>query len=732
MTRFLRFLPILILLLPLVLGPRPASAGDINITLVGKTSHSAEISWEAYPGASSYTVYYDYVGGSGTCAFGPTGIGSEISYATGETLPCTAAIFFIVSSDNGGMGTLSVETDVCSCLEADVNDDCAVNSTDQDLVQASGGSQTACAGPFSAKDVDRNALVNGNDLTVVESFLGQTCDPCISETHGVCNGVICEQVPGVGEDACTNDADCCLCPEGGWTSGNCGEGTCSASLRLQYCNLESCSTLYRCQSDATCLGTLKGRVYLDANRDGAFQTGTDSYTQYPGAGCTIASDLAATISWAGASSGSTTVNLCDPAPYYSTPLPPGSYSVSIQLPSGYAATSVNPISSVVRTQEVNQVWFGVGGGAIVTGRIWNNTGGSNPTCMDKGAAGLSRLVCASGSGVCQTSEADGVYTLENVPVDPDGLEVCVTPENSWRTYCSNKTLIGNCAIISSFTGDVTVNFGLKQEPAAWFHVSEGDMQAAGVFFSFINPLNPTPYLIYGSDGNPENGFGVLTSGNQIDLNGQKVSPDSHNWYQGGYGFGISFSEALPIDFEALWSQAEPDPVLWQNLPPGKAKKLSGFVFGGALHPFYSLDGPGVAVFLARGDVRVFSIEKAAWSPPNSHIMLIVKGSVTLERIGNPFSSDDKLDATVVVLDDGSPMGGRFEIENFDNPAFRQRDRKIRIKGMIYAENGVSLPRDRYRIDQNLDPVEVFEYQPFFLQYAPSFIKKRHLTWREVE
>lgn len=727
----LKFLILSLLLLPFALSIK-ASAGDISINLVSVTSHSIDISWESYSEAVSYTVYYDYTGGlTGTCVTGPTDVGALTTFSSGEILPCGASVFFVVQSDNGGIGSFAVTTEACTCVEADVTGDCLVNETDLEVIRDDMGKKTVCAGPFSKGDVDGDGVVDATDTAIYNSYTGQTCSECSQETHTECQATFCVSVVGSGENTCANDLECCVCPVEDWVSANCGEGSCASNERMEYCNPTSCDTMYRCVADSACMGTLRGRVYMDVDRNGSFDSGIDTYTKNPSATCVGATDLVVTVSWTGVATGSTTVNLCDPAPYYSSNLPPGTYSVYVSLPSGYATSTSNPTNVSIHAQEITQTWFGVVGGGTITGRVWNNTGGSNPSCTDSGSTGLPRLVCATGSGICVTSDSGGNYTLSNIPLNPGGLEVCVTPEDGWRTYCASKSLVGNCASIASFDGDAIVNFGLKQEPAAWFRVTQGDIQAGGVVFSFVHSSADPPYLIQGPDGNPEDGFGVVTAGNQIDLNNSEVSPFPHDWYQSNYDFGISFKEALQIDFDSLFASAGSDPLIWQNLPPGQAKKLSGKVFGGAFHPIYSLDAPGVAVFLAEGDITLRSIEKASWSPPNSHILLIVKGSVTVESIGNPFSSEDKIDASVIVLDDGTPSGGRFEITNFTNPAFRQRDRKIKIRGMIYAENGVNLPRDRYRIDQNLEPVETFEYQPFFITYTPSFASKRRISWREI-
>ncbi|PIS21820.1 hypothetical protein COT51_00685 [candidate division WWE3 bacterium CG08_land_8_20_14_0_20_41_15] len=726
-----KFFLLLLLMLPLILSER-VSAGDISINLISLTSHSVDISWESYPEAISYTVYYDYTGGlTGTCVEGPNDVGDLTTFSSGEILPCGASVFFIIESDNGGLGTFTATTDACTCEEADVTGDCLVNESDLEVIRDDMGKKTACAGPFSEGDVDQDGAVDETDTAIYNSFVGQTCLECSQETHTECQATSCVSVVGSGANTCASDLECCVCPVESWVSANCGEGSCDTGERMEYCNPVSCDTMYRCVSDSSCLGTLRGRVYMDVDRNGSYDSGTDNYTEYTGISCVGASVLDITVSWTGVESGSTTVNACDPNPYFQASLPPGNYLVSISLPVGYASSTSNPLSIAIHSQEITQAWFGVIGGGAVTGRVWNNTGGSNPSCADGGSNGLIRLVCATGSGICVTSDSSGHYTISNVPLNPGGLEVCVTPWDGWRTYCASKSLIGNCAGIDSFDEDAVVNFGLKQEPAAWFRVTEGDIQAGGVLFSFVHSSADPPYLIQGPDGDPSHGFGVVTAGNQIDLNNREVSPAPHDWYQSNYDFGISFKEALQIDFDSLFASAGADPLIWQGLPPGQAKKLSGKVFGGSFHPIYSLDAPGVAVFLAEGDVTIRSIEKASWSPPNSHILLIVKGSVTVDSIGNPFSSDDKIDASIIVLDDGSPAGGRFEITNFDNPSFRQRDRKIKIRGMIYAENGLNLPRDRYRIDENLDSVESFEYQPFFITYAPSFATKRRVSWREI-
>jgi hypothetical protein len=730
LLRFKIFL-LLFLLLPLVFSGR-ASAGDILVNLVTKTGHSVDISWESYSEAVSYTVYYDYTGGlTGTCVTGPTDVGALTTFSSGEVLPCGASVFFVIQSDNGGLGSLAVTTDACTCAEADISGDCRVNNTDLEIIRNDMGKKTVCAGPFSEGDVDNNGAVDATDNLIYNNFVGQECSSCAQQTHTECQATSCVSVVGIGVNSCAKDLDCCVCPVGSWVSANCGEGTCSPDKRMEYCNPASCDTVYRCVADSSCLGILRGRIYMDVNRNGTFESGIDTYTQYSGISCSGASTLDATISWTGTSSGSTTVNVCDPSPYYSANLSPGTYSVSVSLPSGYATSTSNPVNVSIHAQETAQTWFGVTGGATVTGRIWNNTGGSNQSCTDSGLSGISRLVCATGSGICTTSASSGTYTLLNVPLNPNGLEVCVTPEDGWRTYCASKPLVGNCANVSSFTGNQVINFGLKQEPAAWFKVTEADMHANGVVFSFVNSTATVPYLIQGADGNPANGFGVVTAGNFIDLNDQHVSPAPHDWYENAYDFGIDFKKALPVDFDALWASSQADPGIWQNLAPGGVYRLTSTIFGGTLHPFYSLTGSGVAIFLVEGDVTIYNIERASWSPANTGIMIIIRGTAKVSSICDIFSSEDKVDASIVVLDDGSPDGGTFEIDNFDVSLLKQRDRKIRVRGMVYAENGLNLPRDRYKIDQNKDATESFEYQPYFVSLSPSQFKKRHVSWREI-
>ncbi|GAC1574252.1 MAG: hypothetical protein NVS3B9_5820 [Candidatus Doudnabacteria bacterium] len=187
--------------------------------------------------------------------------------------------------------------------------------------------------------------------------------------------------------------------------------------------------------------TISGSVYNDANNNGIKDAGETGY-----AGATVTLSGAATATATSASDGS-----------YSFPnLVAGSYTVTITAPTGYAASSTNPVTSTISSNSTINfglhptVYYSISGFAF-------NDANSNGI-KDAGETGYAgAIIKLSGlSTASTTSAADGSYSFSNLPTG--NYTVTVTVPAGLVATSTNPVSI-------SLGANNVTNFGLGVAPA---------------------------------------------------------------------------------------------------------------------------------------------------------------------------------------------------------------------------------------------------------------------------
>jgi len=106
-------------------------------------------------------------------------------------------------------------------------------------------------------------------------------------------------------------------------------------------------------------GTFLGRIFIDANNNGVYDK-DEVFVKDSSANCSSGTNISGlNIAWTGLNSGKTTVNKCNPEPYYLTSLLEGNYSVSLELPSGWKTTTTTPISVKIEAGQEKHLWIGI-------------------------------------------------------------------------------------------------------------------------------------------------------------------------------------------------------------------------------------------------------------------------------------------------------------------------------------------------------------------------------------
>ncbi len=101
-------------------------------------------------------------------------------------------------------------------------------------------------------------------------------------------------------------------------------------------------------------GTILGRVFIDANSNGVWESNEQIVQN--GANCGSYPTLSASISISGY--GAAYPNKCNPSPYYEASVSQGSHTVSVTPPLGYTATNGQQ-TVTVNAGGQNHLWFGI-------------------------------------------------------------------------------------------------------------------------------------------------------------------------------------------------------------------------------------------------------------------------------------------------------------------------------------------------------------------------------------
>ncbi len=324
-------------------------------------------------------------------------------------------------------------------------------------------------------------------------------------------------------DGC-NNYDVCGCAGGCWKIG-CRNGVCT----YQSGTCGPTSTNPPVPPPGSNLGTLLGRVVWDINDrncDGSTDPGLTQdlrYVQYTGTSCAGGPNVTANavVNYHGPAVGATLPNLCNPQPYYSVALPPGSYTVAVTPPNGFKA--ISPITpATITTGGSTHVWFTVCAQAPTctingpaTGQVGESYSWSSVANVpDNGDANveIDRNTALQVTGYTQITYTDCSNTNSTCSINSstpwtpatagtyyvfcrgynNGFRECRPFEYSGLAGTDCNGVPNTCTGPGSDCIPFTVT-----NPLAWFQTSGGDVHGVGVgatIPSTCTTPNCTPYF----------------------------------------------------------------------------------------------------------------------------------------------------------------------------------------------------------------------------------------------
>ncbi len=371
-------------------------------------------------------------------------------------------------------------------------------------------------------------------------------------------------------------------------------------------------------------------------------------------------------------------------------------------------------------------YTGVGGGGGGASRLEDFTCeavGSKP------AAGVT--VQESVTGKTAVTNEEGIFTVSSLDLG-DGTndyEVCVTDKGTGdfqdlMVSCANPVgATSNCSAITNFTANASAAFGLDDAPRAWFQVSDSDVHSNGALTVDISPLATNPCFVATGRGIG----GLVTAAGAIDLNGQPVSCIvAKRWQIPNYS-QIPWSKTVKLNWGILTQS--PQNVDWQHLvantvyfknedlnlaPPNSYSVEDGGVEG------------GVAGVVVDGNLNFNANNFEAKKPQIMGIIFLVRNGKT--TIAKEVKNIDSL-----ILNEKGTLadGGIITVEGGPN----QKDNVLTVNGGLLAEVGLSLERSTAEIDENKEPVEIFNFNPLYFLLLNSDIpglSNRYTSWHEVQ
>jgi uncharacterized repeat protein (TIGR01451 family) len=215
-------------------------------------------------------------------------------------------------------------------------------------------------------------------------------------------------------------------------------------------------------------GTLTGRVWNDADRDGVIEPGE---TGFGGVTVVITGDPDGD----GIIDRITVVT--NPDGTYSTALPPGNWTVAIDvatLPFGTDATTPNAASVTVAPNGRSTADFGRAFGTV-TGRVWLDADGDG--VLDQGEVDIAGVrviaTCPGRDGLLGTADdvtgsavTASPYSIGGLPVGQTctiRLDLSSLPQSTRQSFDPDGLLDGATALVIVGDGNVGINFGYRSE-----------------------------------------------------------------------------------------------------------------------------------------------------------------------------------------------------------------------------------------------------------------------------
>jgi hypothetical protein len=462
-------------------------------------------------------------------------------------------------------------------------------------------------------------------------------------------------------------------------------------------------------------------VFVDNAGNGVFTTG-DTYYQ------------GATVTLPGY--GTETTNAQGNAPYAA--VNPGNYTMTLTVPPGYKASTINPVTLTVAGNAV-QVNFGIQPVVYtISGNVFNDL--NKDGLDDDGETNYTGPITVSLDGNATTFLAGGAYTFQNVsPSVAHTISYKSLPNNYFMTSPLNgpppsfsvtagtRCTTNGAPGAACATGDIkNLNFGISNV-YPWVESTCGDVRQdngivdllpAGQYLVTTGAGCTTPGIVFTGDTGANFGQGQASTTNQV---------------VGGLLYPEVFTPQLQTSYTYLLAKAQNAAILPTNL--ASVCTLSDCTLPANLpHGIYSAQGDVNLnaftvsanqnyVFLINGNL---AIQGNIIVPVGSTALFTTAGNITVaDTVGS------QAGVTTANLDGWYIAGQSFIV----NSAGRCKDLRLNIAGTVAVNalgNGGTLQNNRDLCGADLtDPAISFSQRLDFLLNAPEFLEQQSAISQEV-
>lgn len=417
---------------------------------------------------------------------------------------------------------------------------------------------------------------------------------------------------------------------------------------------------------------------------------------------------------------------------------PGNYTMTLTVPPGYKASTINPVTLTVAGNAV-QVNFGIQPVVYtIAGTVFNDL--NKDGLEDDGETNYTGPVTVSLDGKATAFPAGGAYTFQNVsPNVAHTISYTTLPNDYYMTGplngpppSFNVTAGTGCTTngapgATCTTGDIKgLNFGISNV-SPWIESTCGDVRQDN---GIVDLLPAGQYLVTKGAGCTAPGI-VFTGDTGANFGQGQAS--TTNQVVGGALYPEVFTPQLQTSYTYLLAKAQNAAITPTNL--ASLCTLSDCTLPANLpHGIYT----------AQGDVNL----NAFTFPANENYVFLINGNLTIQgnilipvgstalfaTAGNITVADtvgSQAGVTTANLDGWYIAGRSFIVDS----AGGCKDLRLNIAGTVAVDalgNGGTLQNNRDLCGADLmDPTVSFSQRLDFLLYAPEFLEQQSSISQEV-
>ncbi len=501
---------------------------------------------------------------------------------------------------------------------------------------------------------------------------------------------------------------------------------------------------------------ISGNVFVDIDGDKIKDTGELNYT----AGTTI------TLSTGATRTSNTSGN------YSFSGLDSGTYTVTLTVPSGYTATTTNPVSTSVGPSAIVDFGIRVPPNYSISGNVFvdqnkdgvQNGGDSNFT------GGIT--ISPNPAGATVTYPSAGNYIINNMPAGPYTISYTSLPAGYQMTNPVNGPPpsfsvtvgpgcnVGGSTTLCDASGNITaLGYGITNS-IPWIQSTGGDITGTNVTNltggGITNPIPSGatcgPYTsLTGGGGTP----GIIYAGaGSYDFgSGQASQNPPYGWVVGGTAYPDTYMPTTPglirTSYSYMRSQASQS-----NLNPVDISSYCGG--GGIANCTLSTSLPN-GLYISNGDL---TLTGASYTfPTGRNFVVLVNGNLNIQTEihvpNNPgstafftVSGDINVASNVGEAAEESirsnvegyySTDGSFYVKSLDATGkglnCPTADKRLNVAGAIIvnaALKGGSFVNQRDLCEGNLQcPAFMVMERPDFILNSPEFLKSGRRVWQEI-